>query len=389
MTDTDISSGLPSREVAVGTTAIAKSVSTRIIAVDVGRGLAMATLITIPFFRTALRAAPDWPVFRASREQLSHSAWHGVNFYDFGMPAFVLVMGMSIALALRRTVERGQIKPRFYFVLLRRAAILFFLGFLLNGGFQNHWPEIRISGPLQRIAICYFVGSVVILNLRLSGQIVLLVGLLLGYWALLTLVPVPGYGAGDLSFEGNLAAYVDKQWLPGLPQYGHGQWDSEGILTTLGALATCVMGIVLGHIFITDRLTPQERVWLLFLVGVGLISVGYLWSEWLPLNKKLWTPSLVPFFAGQSATHLAVIYQITDIWKKNWFFPLVVVGQNSLIAYLAVAFLPFKDIANRLAGGDIQRLLGAAGPLVLGLIQVGLCWVLLYWLYRRGLTMKL
>lgn len=386
MTTSDVSSVVP---LASDASAPGRPESSRVIAVDAGRGLAMSVLITTPFFRTALRAAPDWPIFQGAKEQLSHSVWHGVNFMDFGMPLFVLVMGTSIALALRKVVERGQIKPRLYFILLRRTVILFFLGFLVNGGFQNHWPDIRISGPLQRIAVCYFVGSVVFLNLRLTGQIVLLLGLLFGYWALLTLVPVPGYGAGDLTFEGNLAAYVDKQWLPGLPQYGHGQWDSEGILTTLGALATCICGVVVGHIFLTDRLTPQDRVWVLLLIGVSLISIGYLWSEWLPLNKKLWTPSLVLFFAGHSAADRAIMYQIADIWKKNWFFPFVVVGQNSLIAYLAFALLPFEDLANRLAGGDVQRLLGAAGPLMLGLLQVVLCWLLLYWLYRKGLTMKI
>ena len=362
--------------------------SQRVVAVDVGRGYTMALLITIPFLLQLLRALPDSVVNGQIQKQLTHSKWHGSTYYDMGLPAFIYMVGMSISLSLWKVKESGRVSRRTYYRIFRRALILFLLGIFANGGFNRHWPDIRIAGVLQRIAICYFVGSLVYLNFGKNGRITIVVSLLLGYWALLAFVPVPGYGAENWTFEGNLAAYVDQNWLPGRPQFEAAGWDAEGIVSTLGAIATCVLGTIVVGVYFDDRWTPRSISSHCFLLGSALMLLGYTWSEWVPMNKMMWTPSFTLFCAGQSTICLAVINLVTDVWKKNWFFPFVVIGQNSLIAYLAVIILPFEDVAKRLVGGDIQRMLGAGGTVLLALVQLALCWWLLYWLYRKGLTMK-
>jgi len=363
--------------------------SKRVVAVDIGRGYAMALLITIPFLLQVFRAMPDSIVAQEMYRQLTHSKWHGATYIDTGLPAFIFVVGMSITIVLGKTMDAGRVTRHTYIKIGRRAIILFLIGILANGGFSRPWPEIRIAGVLQRIAICYLAGSFVVLYFRPAGRIVVFLALLFGYWAVLALVPVPGYGAANWSLEGNVAAYVDQQWLPGRPLFREAHWDSEGIVSTIGAIATCIIGIIVASVYRGDRWTPKSRTWFFFLTGAGFMILGYQWSYWLPFNKAMWTPPFILFCAGQCMITMGIINQITDVWRKNWLFPFVVIGQNSLIAYLAVGILPFENVAERLVGGDIQQLLGVAGPVVFAGVQVVLCWLLLYWLYRNGLTMKI
>lgn len=361
----------------------------RIISVDAFRGYCMFLVIALKPLHRALDPFTDTAFVSSLRYQLTHSTWHGATYLDHGLPAFILVVGMSIAVSVRRHLETDPDRRAMLAKILRRSALLFALGIVYNGGLKQPWPDVRLAGVLQRIAICYLCCALMVLALRARGQAALLTILLLGYGALLSLVPVPGHGAGDYSFSGNLVAYVDRLWLPGKAYYGDAGWDPEGILSTLGAMATCLVGTLTGELLLVERFNKWDKLLFVLLAGFVVLSLGLVWAQWLPLNKPMWTPSFVLFTGGVILLHYAGFQLVCDIWRLNVFFPFVVLGMNSLIAYFAAGLVPFDDYALRLVGGDIMHSLGAAGPLVVSLVEVTLIWLLLYWLYRHNLMMKL
>src|SRR6185503_1068652 len=166
-------------------------------------------------------------------DQLDHVEWEGFRFYDLIFPLFVFIVGVSIVFSLTKLVEREG-KAAAHKRVLRRFALLFVLALIYSGGVSHHWPDIRLLGVLNRIALCYLFASLLFLNLRLRGLIVACVSLLVGYWALMTFVPVPGIGAGSFAKGANLANWIDSQYLPG--KRWDGAWDPEGLLSTLPAI---------------------------------------------------------------------------------------------------------------------------------------------------------
>jgi predicted acyltransferase len=168
-------------------------------------------------------------------DQLQHVSWEGLTFYDFIFPLLIFVTGVSIVLSLSRLTEREG-RAVAHLRVLRRSLLLFVLGIVYYGGASDNWPDVRLLGVLQRIALCYLVASLLFLNLRIRGVVLALVALLVGYWALMTFVPVPETGAPSLTEEVNLARWIDVHYLPGRKWYG--EWDPEGLLSTLPAIGT-------------------------------------------------------------------------------------------------------------------------------------------------------
>jgi predicted acyltransferase len=190
---------------------------------------------------------------------------------------------------------------------------------------------MRIPGVLQRIAVCYFFASIIFLNTSWRTQAIIAAALLLFYWAIMKLVPVPGFGAGNLEMEGNLAAYVDRKimgahtWKP--------LYDPEGFLSTIPAIATTLCGILTGHL-LRSRRTPIEKVAIMFVAGMAGIVVGWIWNFWFPINKALWTSSYVLFTAGMALQLLAFCYWLIDIkGYRRWARPFLVFGTNALAVY--------------------------------------------------------
>ncbi|HEX5707738.1 MAG TPA: heparan-alpha-glucosaminide N-acetyltransferase domain-containing protein, partial [Pyrinomonadaceae bacterium] len=248
----------------------------RMVSLDVFRGITIAGMILV-------NNPGTWS---AIHPPLAHAEWHGWTPTDLVFPFFLFIVGVSITLALSRRAERGGPRRDLYLKILRRAAVIFALGLLL-AGFPNYdLSTIRIPGVLQRIAVCYLVASVIFLNTRWRAQAVIAASLLLVYWAMMVLIPVPGYGAGDLGMEGNLAAYVDRAVL------GAHTWkpvyDPEGILSTIPAIATTLGGVLTGH-WLRSRRMELEKVAGLFVAGACLAVAGWMWGGWFPVNKALWT----------------------------------------------------------------------------------------------------
>jgi predicted acyltransferase len=289
---------------------------------------------------------------------LQHAAWNGCTPADLIFPFFLFIVGVAVTFSVAPALRLRHSRPQLVAKILRRALLLFGLGVFLNGFPLFDWSALRIPGVLQRIALCYGGAACIVLALSIRAQIVVTAALLLGYWALVGLVPVPGRHAGGFAAEVNLAAYVDNALL-----HGHLLWDSwdpEGLLSTLPALATTLTGVLTGHWLRSPR-RPREHVIGLFAAGVFGVTAGHLLAIWCPINKNLWTSSFAVFTAGMALIVLAVCHWLIDIKQyRRWATPFLVYGTNPIVAYVlssltAKVMLLWKVTGASGARIDLQR----------------------------------
>jgi predicted acyltransferase len=325
------------------------------------------------------------------RDQLTHVPWEGLRFYDLVFPLFVFLTGVSIVLSLPRLVEREG-RGRAHLRVLRRALILYLLGFIYYGGISEHWENVRWLGVLQRIALCYLFVSLMFLNLSVRGMVAACVALLAGYWALMTFVPVPGIGAGSFAPDANLANWIDAHYLP-----GH-LWDEtrdpEGLLSTLPAIASCLFGAFAGLLLCDVRMSAQQKSLWLIGAGIVLLAAGYLWALQLPIIKALWTSSFVLVTAGWSAILLGAFHQVVDVWGfRRWATMFVWIGTNAIMLYMANNLINFAEISQTLVGGDVAEFLDrtvtqGTGNLAVNALGLALAVALAGFMYRRKIFVR-
>lgn len=324
-------------------------------------------------------------------DQLQHVSWEGLTFYDFIFPLLIFVTGVSIVLSLSRLTEREG-RAVAHLRVLRRSLLLFVLGIVYYGGASDNWPDVRLLGVLQRIALCYLVASLLFLNLRIRGVVLALVALLVGYWALMTFVPVPETGAPSLTEEVNLARWIDVHYLPGRKWYG--EWDPEGLLSTLPAIGTCLLGVLVGYLLRSTHIEPRRKVLWLIGAGIAMIAAGYLWSLQFPIVKNIWTSSYVLVVGGYSAVLLGVLYQVMDIWRVTaWATVFTWIGANAITLYLVGNFVNFQRLAARLVGGDVANaiddyLTKGAGNFLIAAVGLALAITFARFLYRRKIFLR-
>ncbi len=263
---------------------------------------------------------------------LLHADWNGLTLADIFFPFFLFILGAAIPYSLGRQLEHNESKKKLIAKIVRRTIILFALGVFINGFPHFNLPTLRVMGVLQRIALCYLAASAVYLTLNRKKQVVTTILLLVLYWILITVVPVPGYGSEVLDKNGNLAAYIDRLLL-----HGHlyaGTWDPEGFLSTISALATAMLGLLTAEHLKSNR-NPKEKSTVLFLLGVLLMAIGALWNLTFPINKNLWTSSFVVFTGGMAIIILDVCRYIIDFKKHTWWAkPFIIFGLNSIVVYV-------------------------------------------------------
>jgi predicted acyltransferase len=358
----------------------------RMTSLDVVRGITIAGMILV-------NNPGSWG---AIYPPLEHAPWHGLTPTDLVFPFFLFIVGVSIALALGRRAEKGGSMRDLYVKIVRRSLIIFGLGLVLGGFPYYDLATMRIPGVLQRIAVCYLVTSLVFLKTTWKAQAAIAAALLVLYWAAMTLIPVPGFGAGDLSMEGNLAAHVDRVLLAGhtwKPLY-----DPEGILSTIPSIATALCGVLVGHL-LRSKQTPVEKTAALFVAATAAMVAGWIWGGWFPVNKALWTSSYVLLTAGMAAQLLAFCYWVIDIkGHRAWAKPFLIFGTNALIVYFLAEL--FSAISSLVPVGDTdlksyiyERLLASwASPLNASLmyaIGTVLVWLgVVTVLYRKKIFIK-
>ena len=263
--------------------------------------------------------------------------------------------------------------------------MLILLGLILNGLLRFNWPEMRWPGVLQRIGLCYFFAALIVLHTKWRTQAILVGVVLLLYWAVTMLVPVPGCAAGDISMQGCLSSYVDQQLIPGQLYYKYG--DNEGILSTFPAVCTALLGALAGQWLRSNRSGSRKAAGLA-LAGVACLIVGYVWGLVFPIIKILWTSSYVLFAGGWSLLLLALFYWVIDVQGyRKWAFFFVVIGMNAITIYFLQNLVDFERIAEFFLHGAAQHA-GVYAALLLPLGAFAARWLFLWFLYRHKVFFK-
>jgi len=374
----------------------------RLLSLDTLRGFDMFWIMSGEGVIHALAKATGWPLFLWMSGQLHHTDWNGITFYDMIFPLFLFIAGVSMPYSMSNKISKYGVaypdllpsaaKKEIYKSMIRRTLILLFLGMVVNGLFKfNGYENTRFASVLGRIGLAWFFAGLIYLNFGLRGQILWFGILLLGYWAAMELIPVPGYGAGVLTMNGSLESYIDRLLLPGrLHDKVH---DPEGILSTMPAIGTAMLGIFTGQFLKYESVKwPMWKKGLgLFMAGLVLISVGMLWNMFFPINKRLWTSSFVLFVGGWSLIFLSVFYLIIDVaGYRKWAFPFVLIGVNSIIIYLASeGMVDFQHTANFFFGGLIHHLSQNWQTFWSAVSIVIIQLTLLYILYRNKIFLKI
>jgi predicted acyltransferase len=314
----------------------------RLLSLDVFRGITVAAMVLV-------NNPGTW---RAIYGPLRHADWHGWTLTDLIFPFFLFIVGVSIPFGLGRRLEAGEARGQIVTRILRRALVIFLLGLVLHAASSLDLATLRIPGVLQRIAVCYLVAALVFLTTGRRAQLGLTATALLGYWAALTLIPVPGFGAGDLDKEGNLAAWVDRSLL-GAHIWRVGRvYDPEGILSTIPAIATTLLGELTGHWLRRAPVSPVT-IWRLLLSGVAGLALGLVWAQWFPINKSLWSSSYAVFTAGAALVMLAACYWLIEIKGSRWWTsPFRILGVNALAAFFLSTLLAILLARARITGAD-------------------------------------
>lgn len=339
--------------------------------------------------------------WRAVYSPLRHAEWHGWTPTDLIFPFFLFIVGVAIPLALGRRVGGGERRAAVVAKILRRSVIIFALGLLLHAVPDFDFASIRIPGVLQRIAVCYLVAALLFLRTGWRAQAGLVVVLLVSYWAALMLVPVPGFGPGNLSPEGSLAAYVDRAVLGPHIWRAARVYDPEGLLSTVPAIATTLIGMLAGHWLGAGRRRGVTVLGLL-VAGVAGVGLGELWGLWFPINKPLWTSSYAILTAGAALLVLGACYWLVEArgWR-GWPQPFVVLGVNALALFFLSSL-----VARLLIVITVERASGRvplhawlfdhlfapwAAPinasLAFALTYLGLWFALMWWLHRRRIRL--
>jgi predicted acyltransferase len=377
--------------------------NTRLLSLDVFRGITIAGMVLV-------NNPGTWS---AIYSPLEHAEWNGWTPTDLVFPFFLFIVGISITLALGKRVEAGGVDRGVYLKIVRRTLLIFGLGlFLATFPFYNftkgEWLDIstvRIMGVLQRIAVCYFFSALIFLHTGWKKQIAIAVALMLVYWALMTLIPVPGCDITTFNDKAcNLAAYIDRAILTENHIWRSAKvYDPEGLLSTIPAIATTIAGILCGH-WIRSKRDDMEKVSGMFFFGVVLVAVGWAWSFWFPINKALWTSSYVVFTAGMALCFLGFCYWLIDIkGYKTWTKPFVIFGVNALALFVGSGLMGRLLGLIKVPGPDGASIslqpwifnnlyLPLASPINASLayaISFILVWLFLMWLlYRKKIYIK-
>lgn len=357
----------------------------RVASLDALRGFDMFWIIGGDEIYKALAKATDSGFLKALLPQFEHT-WSRFGFYDLIMPLFLFVVGAVMPFSFAKRLAKDNGKRKLYLHIVARAVILFFLGMAASGNLLDYdLSKLHIYyNALQSIAVGYFIASIIMLNMKLPWQIATTAALLLLYWVLMTFVPVPGYGAGVFTEQGNLAVYIDKLIL-GRFQQGV-SWTY--VLGSMNFVSLVMLGIFAGYIL---RSGTSKRTKLLRLVAVGATCtiLGKVWNIWFPINNHLRTSSMVLFGGGLSYLLLALFYLLIDIRGfKRWAFGFIVIGSNALAVYMAVELFDFRLVADVFVGG-LTKWLGPWNDFARWTGSVTILWLIMYWMYKKKSFIKI
>jgi len=354
--------------------------SQRIMSVDALRGFDMFWIVgggpfVMEFFKLFSNPLPPW-----LERHFDHVQWEGFVGWDLIMPLFLFIVGVAMPFSVGKRLERGDSRASIYRKVIYRVVVLWVLGTIAQGhllAFDLNNLQLY-SNTLQAIAAGYLISSIALVELPVRWQAALAGALLVVFWALMAFVPVPGYGAGVFTPDGNLAMWIDEALLGRFRDGTSYTW----ILSSLGFGATALIGVLAGHL-LRAQLSGRRKVLLLTASGLGCLLGGWLWGFAFPIIKHIWSSSMVLWSGGWCLLLLALFYWVIDVLGyRRWAFVFTVMGMNAIVAYMAPDIIPFSQISNTLFAG-LAKHLGIFGNFLLAFGAVGVLWVGLYYLYRN------
>lgn len=359
----------------------------RLKSLDALRGFTMFWIIGGGLLIHTLEDATGWQVLIWFSNQLTHVQWNGFHFFDLIFPLFMFVSGVAIPYSIGTKLKQGVSKKKLLTKSAKRALILIILGIIYNNKISFDFANMRYASVLGQIGVAYFIAASIYLYSNLRGQIIWTVAILLGFWALMALVPVPGFGAGVLTPEGNFSGYVDRLLLPGTTYREH--YDPQGILLMISAATITLMGAVTGTLIINEKLSMERKTGIMVVCGMVLIGLSLIWNIWYPINKEIWSSSFNVLTIGISLLFLALFYFIIDAKGfAKWSFSFVLIGLNPITIYMAHRMVNFKFTSDYILTG-IMNLSGDFSGAISAIGVLGLELILLYFLYKRNIFLKI
>ena len=364
------------------------STSNRLYSLDALRGFDMFWIMGAEGIFHGMATITKAPFWEMLSLQFSHPNWNGFHFYDLIFPLFLFIAGVATPYSVGRELEKGKTRKQLLARVVRRGLILVLLGIIYNNGLQiMPFSQMRFASVLGRIGLAYMFANIIYLYFNRRGQMIWFCGILIGYWLLLKFTSAPGFPMGTLTMKGNFASYFDRQFLPGrLYLHIH---DPEGILSTIPAIGTGLLGIMTGNFLKNSHLKPLIRVQHLATTGIAFLALAQLWNLDFPINKNLWTSSFVLQVGGISLLLLALFYYIIDVrGYQKWAFFFKVIGMNSILIYLSGRFIDWSYTT----GGFFLWLGQLVGKpyniVVLVFCYLAVKWVFLYFLYRKKVFLR-
>jgi predicted acyltransferase len=357
----------------------------RLVSIDALRGLTMFFIIGGERIFTSLFQIWPNPVTEALSNNMEHAGWEGFYFYDQIFPLFLFLVGLLIPTVIFRSRQKGKTDKEIFFHMSKRTVVLILLGLANYGLLRFDWPAMRWSSVLGRIGICYFFAGLLVLRTNWRVQVLVIISILIGYWAAVKFIPVPGYGAGVLTPEGCLTTWLDQRIIPGT--LGLGIYDRQGVLSTFTALASTMIGVLAGYWICTER-TGNQKTAGFIIAGVIFLAAGWIWGQFFFISRNVWTSSFVLYSSGWSLLAIALFYWIIEVKGfKKWTFFLVVIGMNAVTIWVGQRFIDFKFTSDAIFLG-VSKYFGILQPLFLALCLVGIKWLFLWFLYRKNIFLK-
>jgi predicted acyltransferase len=367
------------------------SSSTRLQSIDALRGFDMLWIMGGSTIVTALYGIFGGNTLGWCALQMNHVPWDGFHFMDMVFPLFLFIAGVSFPFSLEKRRTSGHTDASIYLHLFKRAFLLILLGFIYNKGLQeNSSTPPRFASVLAHIGLAWFFGGIIFMNTKNTAIRVFWVLLLLvGYGLLNALVLSPNAtGTNPFVVENNIVTQFDRWFLPG--RLYKGDYDPEGLLSLIPAIATALSGMMAGE-FLRDggTATPVRKLILFVSVGIFFIVLALIVNRYIPFNKRLWSSSFAFLNVGISTLLLAAFYGIIDVlhWSK-WTFFFRVIGMNSIFIYMSEAFIDYRKVSEMFFGKFSSLFAAPVGELILAIGYLAVCWLLLLFLYRKKIFIK-
>ncbi len=363
----------------------------RLESLDALRGFDMIFIMGGASLLAAIAALfPDSHVWGLIGDQMNHAQWEGLRHHDTIFPLFLFIAGVTWPFSLENQIEKGKPKHAIYIKIVRRGLTLAVLGLLYNGLLGFHFSTLRFCSVLSRIGFAWMFAALIFTTIKSNrARAIIIAATLVGYWLVMGFIPAPDAPAGAdiFSKEGSIACYIDKVIL-GAHSY-RDNYDPEGLLSTVPAIATALMGMLSGCWVRKENTSGGKKALGLLAAGIALAFLGWLWSFVFPINKALWSSSFTCAVAGYSLIMFSLFYYVIDVrgWRK-WAKFFVVIGLNSITIYMAQRFCLLDGIQHKLFDGCIGLAPESLRRVAEELSWIATCWLFLYLLYRKKIFLK-